>query len=62
MELYNSVKGVIIMKLITKNDFAAKTAVELAKLNIEQSNQWVPAETVISFMNEIYTSMTSSEE
>lgn len=47
--------------MTTNKEFALKTAVELAKTNIESTDRWVDAEEVNSFINEIYSFLTGEK-
>ncbi|GEM_PF-4664334 len=46
----------------TNNDFAIKTAIELAKTNIESTNEWTNPEEVSRFIEEIYSLLTGEKE
>lgn len=35
---------------------ALETAIELAKINIQSAQQWVPAKNVVEFIDEVYKS------
>lgn len=43
-------------------EFAIKTAVELAKINIESSNTWVDGTVVNQFIEEVYSFLTGEKE
>ncbi|BDH62152.1 hypothetical protein MTP04_22820 [Lysinibacillus sp. PLM2] len=43
-------------------DFALKTAIELAKVNLESTEQWVAPENVNYFIEEVYLLLTGEKE
>ncbi len=43
-------------------EYSLKTAVELAKINLESTQQWVTPETVIDFIEEVYSFLTGEKE
>lgn len=43
-------------------DFALKTAVELAKINIESNDTWNSPENVTNFIEKVYSFLTAGEE
>jgi hypothetical protein len=46
----------------TNNDFALKTAIELAKVNIESTQEWVNPEEVNYFIEEVYNLLTGEKK
>ena len=44
------------------NEFALKTAIELAKTNIESSQEWIHPENVNYFIEEVYSFLTGGKE
>ncbi|MFC4305750.1 hypothetical protein [Cohnella boryungensis] len=47
--------------LKTNKEFAIKTAVELAKINIQSTDKWITPEEVNYFMQEIYSFLTDEK-
>jgi len=43
------------------SEAAIKYTIELAKINIQSSNQWVPGEEVAKFMETVFDYLTTSE-
>ncbi|MEK9198831.1 hypothetical protein [Ureibacillus sp. FSL E2-3493] len=46
----------------TNKDYALKTAIELAKVNLESTQQWIPPENVKYFVEEVYLLLTGENE
>lgn len=44
------------------DEFAVKTAIELAKVNLESTNGWVYPDHVKKFIEEVYSFLTSGEK
>ena len=44
------------------DEYALKTAVELAKINLESTDSWVYPESVTNFIEEVYSFLVAEEK
>lgn len=55
-------RKVVIDMMKCNNEFALKTAIELAKTNIDSTQGWVDPERVNNFIEEVYSLLTGEKE